>query len=122
MFVLDGLAGESFYPELAVSFLVAVIVSMLVALTLTPALTLLLLSGGLAHRDSPLVSAVRAGSTSDRSRDRPTRRRHRVGGVALIVLGVVAFTQLDRSVLPPLKETDLLDPRGTARRAPRCRR
>ena len=44
LFVLEGLAGDSFYPPLAISFLTAVVVSMLVALTVTPALALLLLA------------------------------------------------------------------------------
>ncbi len=108
-FVLGGLAGESFYPELAVAFLVAVALSMLVALTLTPALALLLLPAEASlTRGSPLVSAARR--LYQRSLAGTVQRGAviAVGGVALIVLGVVAFLQLDRSVLPPLKETDLL--------------
>jgi multidrug efflux pump subunit AcrB len=35
VFVLEGLAGDSFYPPLAISFLVAAVVSMLVAVTVT---------------------------------------------------------------------------------------
>ena len=42
VFVLEGLAGDSFYPPLAISFVIAVVVSMLVAVTVTPALALVL--------------------------------------------------------------------------------
>jgi Cu/Ag efflux pump CusA len=55
VFVLEGVAGE-FFPKLAVSYLVAVLASMAVALTLTPALTLLLASRAPAEgREGPLA-------------------------------------------------------------------
>ncbi len=109
LFVMEGLAGESFYPPLAISFLAAVVVSLLVALTVTPALSLLVLSRSPSgERESPVVRGLQGlyGRLAAPVVRRPLPAV--LGAVVVAVLGIATFTQLDRSVLPPLKETDLL--------------
>ena len=57
---LEGLSG-SFFRPLVLSYALAVLVSMVVALTLTPALCLLMLSRGkLVSRESPLLRRAQA--------------------------------------------------------------
>jgi Cu/Ag efflux pump CusA len=109
VFVLEGLAGESFYPPLAISFLIAVVVSFLVAVTVTPALSLLLLPKSAALQSEPPL--VRSLQGLYRRALRPTSRGvipAALIGVVAIVLGALAYTQLDRSLVPALEETDLL--------------
>ena len=61
VFFLQGLSG-SFFQPLVLSYGLAVLVSMLVALTVTPALCLLLLSRGpLRQRESPLLRVLKRG-------------------------------------------------------------
>ena len=56
---LEGLSG-SFFRPLVLSYGLAVLVSMFVALTVTPALCLILLSRGkLASKESPLMRALK---------------------------------------------------------------
>ena len=58
---LEGLSG-SFFRPLVLSYGLAVLVSMLVALTVTPALCLLMLSRGkLVSRESPLMRVLKRG-------------------------------------------------------------
>ncbi len=59
VFMLDGLAGAFFRP-LALSYVLAILASLLVALTITPSLALLLLPKHLEHRDSRLVSGLKS--------------------------------------------------------------
>ena len=54
VFMLDGLAGAFFRP-LALSYVLAILASLAVALTVTPALALLLLPKHLDTRESRLV-------------------------------------------------------------------
>ena len=59
VFMLDGLAGAFFRP-LALSYVLAILASLLVALTITPALALLLLPKHLERRESRLVAGLKA--------------------------------------------------------------
>ena len=58
VFLLPGLAGAFFRP-LALSYVIAILASLVIALTVTPALALMLMRGG-RHRDAPLVTWLRS--------------------------------------------------------------
>ena len=107
-FFLDGQPG-SFLPHVAVSYILAIAASMVVALTLTPALGMMLLSSGSAERrESPVVRWLQArfdGSVSGLIRNR--RSGYAVAGVVVLV-GLVALPFLEASSSVTLKETDLL--------------
>jgi CzcA family heavy metal efflux pump len=60
VFFLEGLAG-SFFRPLALAYVLAIVASLLVALTVTPALSLMLLTGATERRhESPLVRGLKA--------------------------------------------------------------
>jgi CzcA family heavy metal efflux pump len=60
VFFLEGLAG-SFFRPLALAYVLAIVASLLVALTVTPALSLMLLRGAAERRrESPLVRGLKA--------------------------------------------------------------
>jgi CzcA family heavy metal efflux pump len=59
VFLLDGLAGAFFRP-LALSYVLAIVASLVVALTITPALALLLLPRHLDRRESRFVGGLKA--------------------------------------------------------------
>ena len=76
VFFLEGLSG-SFFQPLVLSYGLAVLVSMLVALTVTPALCLILLSSG-RLRAPRVAAAARAQARlrrDPRARDPPARAR-----------------------------------------------
>ena len=105
---LEGLSG-SFFRPLVLSYGLAVLVSMVVALTVTPALCLLLLSRGkLDHRDSPLLRVLKR---AYRALLAPLVRRP-LPAVAttlvLLIIGVSAFPLLGSQLLPSFKERDFL--------------
>ncbi|MCA1686816.1 MAG: efflux RND transporter permease subunit, partial [Planctomycetia bacterium] len=56
VFFLDGLAG-SFFRPLALAYVLAIVASLLVALTVTPALSMMLLTGKESATDSPAVGS-----------------------------------------------------------------
>jgi CzcA family heavy metal efflux pump len=108
VFFLTGLTGAFFRP-LAFSYALAVLVSMSIALVVTPALSLILLSWGkLGHRDSPIVRVLqRVYSkvlTAIVRRPLPG-----IAGAACIVLaGVIVVPGLGQELLPDFKERDVL--------------
>ena len=59
VFFLEGLAG-SFFRPLALAYVLAISASLLVALTVTPALSLMLLPQSEHQRDAPLVAWLKA--------------------------------------------------------------
>jgi CzcA family heavy metal efflux pump len=108
VFLLQGLTAAFFRP-LALAYTLAILVSMLVALTVTPALTLLLLERApLERRDSPIVKVLkRAYSALLR---RILARPRTVYGVfgAIVVVGALLAPQLGQSLFPTFKQRDLL--------------
>jgi Cu/Ag efflux pump CusA len=105
---VDDLSSEFFRP-LAWSYALALLASMLVALTLTPALALLLLAKSpAARRESPLLPWLQ--HAYDWALARFSRRlRPALIAVAVIALiGAVALPQLGRAMSPELQERDLL--------------
>src|SRR5262249_46981071 len=105
---MQGLSG-SFFRPLAISYGLAVLASMAVALSVTPALALLLLSGRAAERrESPLVRSLKAGY--QRVLLRTVRRPLPVFAAvaAMILAGLAVWPSLGQAFLPAFKERDFL--------------
>ncbi|MFL6129397.1 MAG: efflux RND transporter permease subunit [Mycobacteriales bacterium] len=108
IFLLEGLTGAFFRP-LAWSYAVAILASMVVALTVTPALTLMLLRNvPVERRESPLVRLLQRGYGAILTRivHRPRRAYTTFGIVTLI--GLLTLPQLGQSLFPTFKERDFL--------------
>jgi CzcA family heavy metal efflux pump len=105
---LEGLSG-SFFTPLALAYGIAVLVSMLVALTATPALCLLLLSRGRTrHRESPLLRVLKRGYGAALERVIRTPVPAISTAAALLVAGVLIYPTLGSQLLPNFKERDFL--------------
>ncbi len=108
VFFLEGLSGAFFQP-LVLSYGLAVLVSMVVALTVTPALCLLLLrKDKLAHRESPLLRVLRRGYGAILSRVIRTPRPALALSAVFVVAGLAVFPTLGQQLLPNFKERDFL--------------
>jgi CzcA family heavy metal efflux pump len=108
VFFIEGLAGAFFQP-LAISYVLAVLAAMLVALTLTPALCLLLLSGAPVERHtSPLLGWLQRGYERGLAPiiERPRLMLAAVAILTIVGLAVVPF--LNQPLLPSFKERNLL--------------
>ena len=107
-FFLDGQPG-AFLPDVAASYILAIIVSMLVALIVTPALGMMLLSSESAQRrESPVVRWVVGRFDGSFGRPiRDVRWGYAVAGVVVLV-GLLTLPFLDASSSTTLKESDLL--------------
>jgi Cu/Ag efflux pump CusA len=108
VFFLPGLSGKFFRP-LALSYILAIMASLFVALTLTPALCLLILPRGkLRQTDAPLVAVLKRGYRAIL----PGLIRH--PGLAVFFLvclvggSAVAIPFLGEEFLPRFKEQDFL--------------
>jgi CzcA family heavy metal efflux pump len=108
IYFLEGLTG-SFFRPLAYSYALAVLASLLVALTVTPALALLLLhKAPLERGPSPLVRWLQRVYTAGLARviQRP---RWAYATVALVIVaGVAVVPLLGESLFPQFKERDFL--------------
>jgi CzcA family heavy metal efflux pump len=105
---MTGLSGAFFQP-LAVSYGLAVLASMAVALTVTPALGLILLNGQRGERrDSPVVSWLHGiyGRVLGLIIHRPRIPYLTVGTILLI--GFLVVPTLGQSLFPEFKERDFL--------------
>jgi CzcA family heavy metal efflux pump len=109
IFLLEGLSG-SFFRPLALSYSLALLASMVVALTVTPALSLIFFrrASALRRRESPLVPPIQGAYDFILSRivHRP-RMAYIAVGLA-VLLGVGALPLLGQSLLPSFKERDFL--------------
>ena len=101
---LTGVAGRLFSP-LGYTYILSIMMSLLVALTVTPALCLLLLgSAGLDYRDPPLIRRIKPHYA------RLLQRISRfpgaiIGGTLLLcLLALVTLPQLGAKFLPDLRE------------------
>jgi len=108
VFFLEGLSGAFFKP-LATAYVVAGLISPLIAMTVTPAMVLILLSNApIEHRQSPIIPWMH------RNYDRVLERvllkpRIAYGTIGLIVLaGLAVIPGLGQELLPSFKERDFL--------------
>jgi CzcA family heavy metal efflux pump len=107
VFFLSGLSG-SFFQPLVLAYGLAVLVSMLVATTVTPALCYLLLSKGHRQKESPLMRVLKRsyGWLLERVMRRPAPA---ILAAALAMgAGLLIFPTLGQSLLPNFKENDLI--------------
>lgn len=108
IFLLGGLTG-SFFRPMAFAYGLAILASLLVALTVIPALALMLLAKApIERRESPLVRWLQRGYTALLARvvRRPALTYAAVGLV--MALGIVVEPQLGQSLFPAFKERDFL--------------
>jgi CzcA family heavy metal efflux pump len=117
VFFLESITG-SFFQPLALSYSLAILVSMVVALTVTPALSLILLSKTRERRDAPLVRWLKRGYRAVLA---PVVRKPLPALIAaglLAIAGVAVVPGLGQELYPTFKERDLFadwaTPPGTA--------
>lgn len=108
VFFLEGLTGAFFQP-LATAYALAVLVSMVVALTVTPALSLLLLSNtAVLERESPLVRWLERGYQRFLAGVLHRPRWTYVAVGAVMAAGLAVYPFLGQTLLPSFKERDFL--------------
>jgi CzcA family heavy metal efflux pump len=107
MALLSGVEGRLFRP-LVEAYVIAVLVSLLVSLTLTPALCALWLPGHEeGERESPLVAFLKR---QNQKLLRPVLRRpwfYLAGATLLCAVAVLGLDRLPREFLPPFNEGTL---------------
>jgi CzcA family heavy metal efflux pump len=108
IFFMGGVAGAFFVP-LAVAYVLAVVASMLVALTVTPALCVLLL-GKTPHDDRESPIALWLGEKYDALLRAVVGapRKGLLAASAVVVVALAVWPLLGQSLLPSFKERDLL--------------
>jgi Cu/Ag efflux pump CusA len=109
VFFLEQLAG-AFFPDMAAAYLLALVASMAVALTLTPALSVLLFSKGRLDRDDlPLARwAKNAYGTGLSKIVGSPRIAYAAVGLVLVGAAVAVPASMSNSLLPTFKESELL--------------
>jgi Cu/Ag efflux pump CusA len=121
VFFLGRLSG-TFFPHVATPYLVALVSSLAVALTVTPALTALLVLRDKPDQiaSPPLVGWLQSNYARGLSRMLPRSGFAYVAIAGLVVLGVASAPFLHQSLLPTFKESQLLvhlnGPPGTSLR------
>jgi CzcA family heavy metal efflux pump len=108
VFLLEGLTGAFFEP-LVLSYTLAIVASLVVALTVTPALCLILLRNTpIERRQSPLVRVLQRSYT--RALERIIRRPRRLyaASIAVVLMGLLVIPALGQALLPHFKERDFL--------------
>lgn len=107
LLTLPGLAG-SFFAPLAQSYLLAILASLAMALTVTPALSLLLLGRGGPTADPPLQARLKRGYARLLARivARPARLLAGIGLLAVVALGALPF--VGGELLPDFREGHLV--------------
>jgi CzcA family heavy metal efflux pump len=108
VFFTRGAFG-AFFPSIAVSYAVAVVASMLVALVVTPALSLTLLAKAPTEvRESPIVRWLRPRYQRGVSRVLGSARPGFILAGVILLVGLLAVPFLGRSFTPEFNDTDLL--------------
>ncbi|MDH3294428.1 MAG: efflux RND transporter permease subunit [Acidimicrobiia bacterium] len=109
VFFLEGLSGAFFQP-LARAYVIAVLVSGFIAMTVTPALSYILLrrARSLEHRQSPIIAPLHRGYNAAL---KPVVGRPMLAIGALVLLatsGLGIYPRLGQELLPDFKERDFL--------------
>ncbi|HEY6932604.1 MAG TPA: efflux RND transporter permease subunit [Marmoricola sp.] len=108
VFLLEGLTGAFFRP-LAISYTLAIVASMGVALTVTPALCLILLRNARVERhESPVVRWLQVRYTALLGSILHRPRRAYATFAVIGILGVLVTPQLGQELFPTFKERDFL--------------
>ena len=108
VFLLDGLTGAFFRP-LAISYTLAIAASMVVALTVTPALALILLKNASVERhESPVTRWLQEKYTAGLSRIMKRPLPAYGTFVAVMLVAVLTAPFLGQSLFPGFKEHDFL--------------
>ncbi len=106
--VMEGRPGAFFEP-LALSYALAVAASMVVALTLGPALTAMLFSRGSPGRgDSPLLRPLVAGCMGVLSRLLQSPRMPPIVAAGAVLVALAMLPLLDTAPIPTFKDRDLV--------------
>jgi CzcA family heavy metal efflux pump len=108
VFLLQGLTGAFFQP-LAFAYTLAILASLVVALTVTPALCLILLRRApIERRQSPIVRRLQRGYTALLGRILRRPGPVYAGTGLLVVLALAVVPTLGQALLPHFKERDFL--------------
>lgn len=108
VFFLDGIAG-SFFRPLALAYVLAIMASLLVALTVTPALSYFLLTGRSGSREEAPLARWLKGIYARLLPGVLARPWAVLGSLALVfILTAAAATRLKPEFLPEFQETDFL--------------
>lgn len=109
LFALPGIEGRLFAP-LGIAYIVSILASMLVSMTVTPVLAYYLLPGmpQLAHGDSPLVHFVKALDQRVLSWSFPRAKRILAVAALLVVVSAASVPWFARAFLPPFNEGSLV--------------
>lgn len=106
IFLLRGSSGAFFEP-LAVSYLLAIFASLIVALTVTPALTFALYPNRAIQSAQPLAHWLKTSYEATLRRAVGLSGPVVVAGIALLVLGLAITPFLKLSLMPSFKESDI---------------
>jgi CzcA family heavy metal efflux pump len=106
--IMQGRPGAFFAP-LALSYALAVLASMVVALTVAPALSLLAYyRGSRVHRESPVLRLLNPIYDGALSRLVRAPRAMLIAAIACVVVGLAALPFLNTSLVPSFKDNDVL--------------
>jgi CzcA family heavy metal efflux pump len=108
VFFISGLSGAFFQP-LVISYSLAVLASLLVALTVTPAMAYILLRNARIERQrSPITKRLQDAYAAAISRILRTTRPAFMTVATISLAGLAIWPQLGQSLLPDFKERDFL--------------
>jgi CzcA family heavy metal efflux pump len=108
VFFMEGLSGAFFKP-LVLAYVLAMLASMVVAVTITPALSLILLRNApLKSKGSPLVAWLVARYGTLLEKVTRTPRLSYIAVAVVTVIGIASWPLLGHSLLPDFKERDFL--------------
>jgi CzcA family heavy metal efflux pump len=100
---LSGTVGRLFAP-LGLAYTTAVLASLVVALTVTPAFSMALLPGRIPARDPPVIRWMRAGYQAVLRRLAKRPRTLVAGAAMLTIAGCAALPFFGRGLIPELRE------------------